>query len=133
MGLSCILKMVDFPQMKNLSNTYSPPKRIDIDSIVVYGQSGNISIDAIRWLIKHRVQITIMDWDGKLLTTMLPPESTNIKTKFAQYHAYEDTDTRLKLARKFIEAKFAKSEANLTYLNQRYPEIDYDLRLNSSY
>lgn len=38
------------------------PKRMDIDSIVLYGQSGNISIDAIRWLIKYRVQITIMDW-----------------------------------------------------------------------
>lgn len=102
------------------------PKRIDIDNIVVYGQSGNISLDSIRWLIKHNVQITILDWNGKLLTTMLPPESTNVKTKFAQYHAYETQEIRLKIAKKFIEAKISKSEAVLDYLKQRYPEIEYD-------
>ncbi|WP_407355417.1 CRISPR-associated endonuclease Cas1 [Methanolobus sp. WCC5] len=108
------------------------PKRIDIDSIVVYGQSGNLSIDAIRWLIKHNVQISIMDWNGKLLTTMLPPESTNVKTKFAQYHAYEDQETRLKLAKSFIEAKFDKTQIVLDYLHQRYPDIDNDFSKHSS-
>ncbi|ABE51535.1 CRISPR-associated endonuclease Cas1 [Methanococcoides burtonii] len=106
------------------------PKRMDIDSIVVYGRSGSLSLEAIRWLIKHNVQITILDWNGKLLTTMLPSESTNVKTKFAQYHAYEDQDTRVKLAKKFIEAKFSKSEAVLDYLKLRYPEINYDISVD---
>ncbi|MDK2946846.1 MAG: CRISP-associated protein Cas1 [Methanolobus sp.] len=57
---------------------------------------------------------------------MLPPESTNVKTKFAQYQAYEDAETRLKIARKFIEAKFDKTQVVLDYLKQRYPSIDYD-------
>ncbi|WP_445475709.1 CRISPR-associated endonuclease Cas1 [Methanococcoides methylutens] len=102
------------------------PKRMDFDSIVVYGRSGSLSLEAIRWLIKHNVQITMLDWNGKLLTTMLPPESTNVKTKFAQYHAYENQDTRIEFAKKFIEAKFSKSEVVLDYLQQRYPEIEYD-------
>jgi CRISPR-associated protein Cas1 len=102
------------------------PKRIDIDSIVIYGRSGNITLDAIRWLIKHNVQISILNWDGKLLTTMLPPESTNVKTKFAQYHAFEDQEKRLEIAKKFIEAKFNKSQAVLDYLKLRYPEINFD-------
>ncbi|NPE30342.1 CRISPR-associated endonuclease Cas1 [Methanococcoides sp. SA1] len=108
------------------------PKRIDIDSIVVYGRSGSLSLEAIRWLIKHNVQITMLDWNGKLLTTMLPSESTNVKTKFAQYHAYEDQDVRVNLAKKFIEAKFSKSEAVLEYLKQRYPEIEYDFSVDKS-
>ncbi|MEL4305252.1 CRISPR-associated endonuclease Cas1 [Methanococcoides sp. LMO-2] len=102
------------------------PKRIDIDSIVVYGRSGSLSFEAIRWLIKHNVQISILNWDGKLLTTMLPSESTNVKTKFAQYRAYEDETTRIKIAKKFIEAKFDKSQITLDYLKERYPSIDYD-------
>ena len=102
------------------------PKRIDIDSIVIYGKSGNISIEAIRWLVKHNVQVTLLNWDGKLLTTMLPPESANVKIKFAQYHAFENEETRLKIARKFIEAKISKSQAVLDYLKQRYSEVDYD-------
>jgi CRISPR-associated protein Cas1 len=103
------------------------PKRMDIDSVIIYGQNGNLTLDAIRWLIKHNVQISILNWDGKLLTTMLPPESTNFKTKFAQYHAFEDEKARVKIAKNFIEAKFDKTLVVLDYLKQRYPEIEYDL------
>lgn len=102
------------------------PKRIDVDSIVVYGQTGNMTLDAIRWLIKHNVQISILNWDGKLLTTMLPSESTNIKTKFAQYHAFENQESRIKIARGFVEAKVDKSTVVLDFLNQRYPTVDFD-------
>jgi len=103
------------------------PKRIDIDSIVIYGRKGNLTLDAIRWLIKHNVQISILNWDGKLLTTMLPPESTNVKTKFAQYHAFEDQKKRVEIAKKFIEAKFNKSQSAIDYLKLRYPELNFDI------
>ena len=86
------------------------PRRMDLDNIVIYGRNGNLTLDAVRWLMKHNVQVSILNWDGKLLTTMLPPESTNVKTKFAQYHAFEDEETRISIARKFIEAKFDKSQ-----------------------
>lgn len=103
------------------------PKRIDIDSIIIYGKSGNLTLEAVRWLIKHNVQVSILDWNGKLLTTMLPPESTNVKTKFAQYRVFEDKEARLEIAKKFIEAKFYKSKAVLDFLSQRYPEIKFDI------
>jgi CRISPR-associated protein Cas1 len=102
------------------------PKRMDIDHIIVYGRNGNLTLDAVRWLIKHNVQVTFLDWNGKILSTLQPPETTNVKTKFAQYHAYEDKESRVKIARKFIEAKFDKSIVVMDYLKQRYPAIDYD-------
>ncbi len=102
------------------------PRRMDLDNIVIYGRNGNLTLDAVRWLMKHNVQVSMLNWDGKLLTTMLPPESTNVKTKFAQYHAFENEDTRISIAKKFIEAKFDKSQVILDYLKQRYPSIEYD-------
>jgi len=102
------------------------PRRMDLDNIVIYGRNGNLTLDAVRWLMKHNVQVSILNWDGKLLTTMLPPESTNVKTKFAQYHAFEEEEARISIARKFIEAKFDKSQVVLDYLKQRYPSIEYD-------
>ncbi|WP_370575326.1 CRISPR-associated endonuclease Cas1 [Methanomethylovorans sp.] len=36
--------------------------------------------------------------------------SNNVKTKFAQYHAFENEENRIEIARKFIEAKFDKSK-----------------------
>jgi len=103
------------------------PKQIDINSIVIYGNDGYISIEAIRWLIKHGVQVVILNWDGKLLTTMLPAESVQVKTKFAQYQAFANHKKRVELAQKFIEAKFIRTQEILEYLNQRYPDIDAEL------
>jgi CRISP-associated protein Cas1 len=102
------------------------PKRIDVDNIVIYGRKGNLSIDAVRWLIKHNVQISILDWNGKLLTTMLPPESVQVKTKFAQYRAYENKKLRLEIARKFLDAKFLKTQIVLNWLKERYSSINND-------
>ncbi len=103
------------------------PKKIDIDSIAIYGQSGGISIPAIRWLVKQGIQVTVLNWDGKLLTTMLPPESVQIKTKFDQYRAYENPAIRIKIARKLIEAKFERTRLVLDFLAQRYPVIERDI------
>jgi CRISP-associated protein Cas1 len=52
---------------------------------------------------------------------MLPPESTNVKIKFAQYHTFEGKEARLEIAKKFIEAKFNKSKIVLDFLSHRYP------------
>jgi CRISP-associated protein Cas1 len=100
------------------------PKRIDVEHIVVYGQSGSISVDAIRWLIKHNVQVSILDWNGKLLTTMLPPEGVTVDIKFAQYQAHQDNTKHLSLAKNFINAKFVKQQAFLDWLQSRYPTVE---------
>ena len=100
------------------------PKRIDVDNIIIYGRNGNITLDSIRWIIKHNVQITVLDWNGKLLTTMLPKDSVQVKTKFAQYNAYADSNLRLKIARKILEAKFSRTQNVLDWLKQRYPQIN---------
>lgn len=102
------------------------PKKIDVDNVVLYGRSGTISVDAIRWLIKHNVQITLLDWNGKLLTTMLPPESVQVKTKFAQYVSYGDMTKRIAIARKLLEAKFLRTQAVLDWLKNRYEIVNND-------
>src|SRR4030042_2705825 len=100
------------------------PKRIDVDHVIVYGRTGSITFDAIRWLVKHNVQISILDWNGKLLTTLLPPESVQVKTKFSQYSAYNDSKLRMEIAKKILEAKFERTKSVLSWLKQRYPEIN---------
>lgn len=101
------------------------PKRIDINNVIIYGRSGDISIEAIKWMIKHNVQVTILDWNGKLLTTMLPPESVQVKTKFSQYSSYKDARLKLEIAKKFITAKIQRTKSVLEYLKSKY-ELDYD-------
>jgi len=107
----------------NIETIY-PARRIGIDHIIVYGRDGNITFDAIRWLMKHTVQITYLDWNGSLLTTMLPNKVVKVDTKFEQYKLFEDRTKRIGIARLFLLAKFQKTKLVLDYLKERYPEVD---------
>jgi CRISPR-associated protein Cas1 len=98
------------------------PKMIDFDNIVIYGHSGHITFEAMRWLVKQNTQLTLLNWDGKLLTTILPPEAKQTTLKFVQYRAYE-SDKKILLARKFIEAKIRGTNAVLVWLEAKYPEV----------
>ncbi len=102
------------------------PKKIDVDNIVVYGRTGEISIEAMRWLVKHNVAVTILDWNGKLLTTILPKESVQVKTKFAQYASFRDKELRLEIAKELIRGKVARSKTVLEWLKAKYSNIVYD-------
>ena len=103
------------------------PKKIDYDHVVIYGSDGSLSIDAIRWLVKHNIQISILNWDGKLLTTMLPPEGCQVKYRLKQYERYNDMKTRIDVSRKLLLAKFARTKTVLGMLKQRYPGIRDDI------
>lgn len=60
---------------------------------------------------------------------MLPPESTNVKIKFAQYHTFEDKEPRLEIAKKFIEAKLTSLRLFLISLAIGILENDEDENL----
>lgn len=98
------------------------PKYDEFDNIVVYGHSGNISLEAIKWLSKQNIQLTILDWDGSLLTSVLIPEPKLGATRFAQYQAFNEK-RRVEIGRKFIEAKIQTSVVVLEWLSERYPEL----------
>jgi len=98
------------------------PKAIDVDNIVIYGHSGNVSLDAIKWLSRQNVQLTILNWDGRLLTNVLIPEMKQNNVRMAQYDAARD-ERKVEIAKKFIEAKIKNSIIVLDWLTARYPEL----------
>ncbi len=102
------------------------PKKIDIDHVIFYSKSGSLTLESIRWLIKHNIQISILDWNGKLLTTMLPPESVQVATKFSQYSAYNDMRLRTQISKQLIASKFARTQIVLDLLKLRYPNVKTD-------
>ncbi|MCD6476972.1 MAG: CRISPR-associated endonuclease Cas1 [Candidatus Aenigmarchaeota archaeon] len=108
------------------------PKMIDFDNIVIYGHNGAITFEAMRWLIKHNVQLTLLNWNGRLLTNLMPTEAKQTKLKFKQYQAYQNKTKKVFLARKIIEAKIKGSQAVLDYLKIRYPEINDNIEKRAS-
>lgn len=111
--------------LSNETIVYSP-RKIDIDHIVIYGRSGEISFDAIRWLMKHYVQVSFLNWDGQLLTSMLYEKNIGSEAKVEQYKQFTNPIKRFENAKKFIEGKFKQQQLVLDYLKERYSIIDND-------
>ncbi len=108
--------------------TVYKPHEVNFDQIVVYGQSGNITLSAIKWLAKQNIMVSVLNWDGRLLTQMNPPQSKRTDIRQLQYKAY-DSPERLIIAKAFIQAKLQNTQAVMLWLLQRYPQLkeEYDL------
>lgn len=98
------------------------PKYDEYDNIVIYGHSGNITLEALKWLSKQNIQLTVLNWDGRLLTSITIPEPKAGGTRLAQYQAFS-SERRLEIARKIIDAKIRTSITTLDWMVQRYPEL----------
>jgi CRISPR-associated protein Cas1 len=67
----------------------------DVDHIVVLGKSGTISLDAIQWLMDMGIVVSILDYQGNLVTDMLPQEHISPIVKQRQACANSQLQRRL--------------------------------------
>jgi CRISPR-associated protein Cas1 len=108
------------------------PHQINYDSIIIDGHTGNISFEAIRWLSKHDIPVTVLNWDGNLLATINPKEVKNGELRVKQYMKYLDSETRYNIAFTIVETKVRKSYELLCELSRFYEEVDLD-KINRSF
>lgn len=100
------------------------PHQIDHDSIIVDGHTGSITFDAIRWLMKDDINLTILNWNGNLLGVTLPKEPKNGKLKVMQYQAYLDSKKRFAIASEIVSQKISHTLNLLRELARYYKEVD---------
>ena len=100
------------------------PHKIDHDSIIVDGYSGYISFEAMRWISKHDINLTLLNWNGGLLSVALPEQPKSGKLRVNQYKKYLDGDSRFEIARKIVECKVEKSLELLSIFSEFYDFID---------
>jgi len=96
------------------------PRRIPYDSVVVDGQTGTVSLAAIKWLMRHDIPIFVLDYNGTLLSSTLPREPVNGPLKIAQIDAYRDRAKRFYVAKKLVEAKAQRTLDVMRWLDARY-------------
>jgi CRISPR-associated protein Cas1 len=89
-----------------------PPHALPFDSLVLEGYTGNISLEATRFLLVHGVTVSCLRWDGSLLGTLTPKGTNNAALKIAQVKAHQNPELRGMAARAILEAK-ARSTAQL--------------------
>jgi len=113
-----------------VTETYHP-KHADMDNITIYGHSGTISLDAIRWMSKMNIQVNVLDYNGKFLSALSENRPKNAKTKLAQFRAYEND--RLEIARKLIEAKVKTSSLVIEKVGNRFPQVGISWKSNEKH
>jgi CRISPR-associated protein Cas1 len=97
------------------------PQQLPFDSVVVDSMTGSVSFEALRFLAIHDVPVTLLRWNGSVLSTILPRGPSNGDLRVAQVSAYSDTERRLKIAREFIREKVSKTLSLAEELSRTFP------------
>ena len=97
------------------------PQQLPFDSVVVDSMTGSVSFEALRFLAIHDVPVTLLRWNGTVLSTILPRGPSNGELRVAQVEAHGDPDRRLKIAREFIREKVAKTALLADHLSKTLP------------
>src|SRR5208283_2387961 len=101
------------------------------DSVIIDGHSGYVTLDSLKWLMRHGIPLLMLDYDGTLLSSALPREPVNGPLKIAQFQAYNDFERRLHIAKNLIEAKAQRTNDILDWLDKRYESETPISTLNS--
>ena len=97
------------------------PHKINHDSIIIDGHTGNISFESMRWLMKHNIHLTLLNWDGNLLATTLPDQTISGRLRLEQYKKHLDHTTRYHIAQQLVKSKVDSSLNLLNELAKFYP------------
>ncbi|PBO85437.1 MAG: CRISPR-associated endonuclease Cas1 [Thaumarchaeota archaeon] len=100
------------------------PHKISHDGIVIDGHYGNVSFEALRWLSKHDISLSLLNWNGKLLSVTLPDTPKSGRLRVSQYQKYLDNDFRFKIAIKIINNKISNSLNLLKELSKFYDVVN---------
>ena len=104
------------------------PRKFPYSSIIVDGHSGYISLQGFHWLSRNKVPVFVLDYDGSMISSILPPAPVKADLRAAQIKASEDTRKKFSIANAIVRAKVVRSLQVLDWLAQRY-DIEKAVRL----
>lgn len=96
------------------------PRRIPYDSIIIDGHSGYITLQAFHWLSRNKMPVFILNFDGSLISSILPPTPVKADLRARQLKACEDPEKKRKIAYELVKAKIQRSKDVLIWLTERH-------------
>src|SRR5580658_8229716 len=108
------------------------PQQLPFDSVVVDSLTGSVSFEALRFLAVHDIPVTLLRWNGSVLSTIQPRGPSNGDLRVAQVGAYQDPERRLQIAREFIREKVSKTVALAEHLSKTLPFSPESIRKEAS-
>jgi len=74
----------------------------------------------MRWLSKHNINLTLLNWNGQLLANVMPEQPKSGKLRIKQYQKYLDSTSRFEIALKIVQCKVEHSLNLLEELSRFY-------------
>jgi len=96
------------------------PRKIPHDSIIIDGHSGYISLQAFHWLSKNKIPVHILNFEGSLISSILPPMPVKADLRIAQIEASKNPEKKFKIAYELVKAKLQRTNDVLKWLRDRY-------------
>jgi len=90
------------------------------DSIIIEGKSGHISLQALRWLSGNNIPVFLMDFDGSIISNILPPVPIKADLRAAQFQASNDPQRKFTIAHALVESKLTRTLQVLDWLKEHY-------------
>ena len=109
----------DTPKTKTETYTFTP-RKIPYDTLIIDGHSGYVSLQAFHWLSKNNIPTFILDFDGTIISSILPPTPIKTDTKLAQIQASLNKEKQTQIAKAFIEAKIQRNSQVLNWIAEKY-------------
>ena len=100
------------------------PHKINHDGIIIDGHTGNITFEAMRWLSKHNINLTLLNWNGQLLANVMPEQPKSGKLRVKQYQKYLNDTDRFEIALKIVQCKVEHSLNLPEQLSRFYESVD---------
>ncbi|SFH40425.1 CRISPR-associated endonuclease Cas1 [Desulfotomaculum arcticum] len=85
-----------------------------IEHLVILSQSGNLTIEAVKWLINQNIAVSFLDEYGNLVTDFMPGNHISGITKRRQ--ATADSNFNIKISSWLLSEKFKGQRETLCYL-----------------
>ena len=124
-------KLIITNKLKNTKLEFYPHK-INHDGIIIDGHTGNITFEAMRWLSKHNINLTLLNWNGQLLANVIPEQPKSGKLRVKQYQKYLDSTDRFEIALKIVQTKVEHSLNLLEELSRFYESVDIIIKIRKS-
>jgi CRISPR/Cas system-associated endonuclease Cas1 len=83
------------------------PRKFPYDTLVADLLGGFVTFPALRWLAEEGVTVSVLDFNGWPISTILPDTSPNDSRRLEQFEAHRDPKRRYATAKQIVERKTA--------------------------
>ena len=96
-----------------------------VEHIVILGQSGALTFEAIKWLVDQNIMVTFLDSDGNPLTRIMPEKDNHVSGIVKRRQATASNIINMKISTWLLSEKLQEQRKMLNWLQEHFRCADW--------